>query len=36
MEEFLTLAFGSARLVGRWVSLNSVMYTRTLVVRSFG
>jgi hypothetical protein len=36
MEEFLTLAFGSAQLVGRWVSLNSVMYIRTLVVHSFG
>jgi hypothetical protein len=28
--------FGSARLVRSWVSLNSVMYIRTLVVRSFG
>ena len=36
MEEFLTLAFGSARLVGRWVSINSVMYTHTLVVHSLG
>jgi hypothetical protein len=27
--------FGSARLVGSWVSLNSVMYIRTLVVHSF-
>jgi hypothetical protein len=25
MEEFLTLAFGSAQVVGRGVSLNSVM-----------